>query len=87
MEAQKALQSVYEKIGYKCLSLSVLNDDLTEMKSLMQGKVNLISGHSGVGKSTLINKLQPGLSLATNEISEQHQQGQHTTTFFRNART
>ena len=81
MEAQKELQSVYEKIGYKCLSLSVLNDDLTEMKSLMQGKVNLISGHSGVGKSTLINKLQPGLSLATNEISEQHQQGQHTTTF------
>ena len=81
MEAQKELQSVYEKIGYKCLSLSVLNDDLTEIKSLMQGKVNLISGHSGVGKSTLINKLQPGLSLATNEISEQHQQGQHTTTF------
>ena len=81
MEAQKALRSVYEKIGYKCLSLSVLNDDLTEVKSLMQGKVNVISGHSGVGKSTLINKLQPGLSLATNEISEQHQQGQHTTTF------
>ena len=81
MEAQKELQSVYEKIGYKCLSLSVLNDDLIEIKSLMQGKVNLISGHSGVGKSTLINKLQPGLSLATNEISEQHQQGQHTTTF------
>ena len=81
METQKALQSIYEKIGYKCLSLSVLNDDLTEMKSLMQGKVNLISGHSGVGKSTLINKLQPGLSLATNEISEQHQQGQRATTF------
>ena len=81
MESQKALQSIYEKIGYKCLSLSVLNDDLTEIKSLMKGKVNLISGHSGVGKSTVINKLQPGLSLATNEISEQHQQGQHTTTF------
>lgn len=81
MKAQKALQSIYEKIGYKCLSLSVLNDDLTEMKSLMQGKVNLISGHSGVGKSTLINKLQPGLCLATNEISYHHQQGQHTTTF------
>jgi len=81
MEAQKALRSVYEKIGYKCLSLSVLNDDLTEVKSLMQGKVNVISGHSGVGKSTLINKLQPGLCLATKEISEQHQQGQHTTTF------
>ena len=81
IQVQKDLQSVYEKIGYKCCSLSVLNDDLTEIKSLMKGKVNLISGHSGVGKSTLINKLQPGLSLATNEISEQHQQGQHTTTF------
>ena len=81
LEAQKALRSVYEKIGYKCLSLSVLNDDLTDLKSLMQAKVNVISGHSGVGKSTLINKLQPGLSLATNEISEQNQQGQHTTTF------
>ena len=51
------------------------------MKSLMQGKVNLISGHSGVGKSTLINKLQPRISLATNEISEQYLKGQHTTTF------
>lgn len=81
MESQKALRFLYEKIGYKCFSLSVLNDDLTEVKSLMQGKVNVISGHSGVGKSTLINKLQPGLSLATKEISKQHQQGQHTTTF------
>ena len=81
IEAQKALKFIYEKIGYKCLSLSVLNDDLEELKSLMQGKINVVSGHSGVGKSTLINKLQPGLSLATKEISEQHQQGQHTTTF------
>lgn len=81
MEAQKSLRSVYEKVGYKCLSLSVLNDNLSEVKSLMKDKVNVISGHSGVGKSTLINKLQPDLDLATNEVSEQHQQGQHTTTF------
>ncbi len=81
MKTQKSFRSIYEKIGYKCLSLSVLNDDLIDLKSLMKGKVNVISGHSGVGKSTLINKLQPGLSLATKEISEQHQQGQHTTTF------
>ncbi len=81
MEAQKSLRSVYEKIGYKCFSLSVLNDDLKQIKFYMQGKVNVISGHSGVGKSTLINKLQPGLALATKEISKQHKQGQHTTTF------
>lgn len=81
MLEQKSLRSTYENIGYKCLSLSVLNDDLVELKELMKGKVNVISGHSGVGKSTLINKLQPGLTLATKEISEQHQQGQHTTTF------
>lgn len=81
MEEQKSLRSIYSKIGYKCLSLSVLHDDLIELKELMQGSVNVISGHSGVGKSTLINKLQPGLSLVTKEISEQHQQGKHTTTF------
>ena len=81
MEEQKELRSIYEKIGYKCFSISALNDDLKEIKSYMQGKVNVISGHSGVGKSTLINNLQPGLALATKEISKQHQQGQHTTTF------
>lgn len=81
MEELKELRSIYEKIGYKCFSLSALNDDLKEIKSYMQGKVNVISGHSGVGKSTLINNLQPGLELATKEISKQHQQGQHTTTF------
>ena len=81
MEEQKELRSIYKKIGYKCFSLSALNDDLKEIKSYMQGKVNVISGHSGVGKSTLINNLQPGLALATKEISKQHQQGQHTTTF------
>jgi len=47
----------------------------------MKGKVNMISGHSGVGKSTLINKLQPNLSINTKEVSETHKQGQHTTTF------
>ena len=65
MKSQKALQSIYEKIGYKCLSLSVLNDDLTEMKSLMQGKVNLISGHSGVGNH--FNKQVAARSFFSNE--------------------
>ena len=74
-------RSVYQKIGYCCLSKSTLNDDLSDIKELMKDKVNVISGHSGVGKSTLLNRIQPNLNITTQEISEQHQQGQHTTTF------
>ncbi len=78
---QAKFKNVYEKIGYTCFSTSVINDDLSKIKELMKGKVNMISGHSGVGKSTLINKLQPELDINTKEVSETHQQGQHTTTF------
>ena len=78
---QANLQKVYEKIGYKCFALSVINDDLSLVKALMKNKVNMVSGHSGVGKSTLINKLQPNLNINTKEISGTHKQGQHTTTF------
>ena len=77
----KELIKVYKKIGYKTISLSVLKDDLNKVKDLMKGKLNLISGHSGVGKSTLINKLQPNLHINTKEVSESYNQGQHTTTF------
>lgn len=77
----KERRSIYEKIGYRCLSKSTLNDDLSDIKKLMKAKVNVISGHSGVGKSTLLNSIQPNLNITTQEISEQHQQGQHTTTF------
>ena len=77
----KELIKVYKKIGYKTISLSALKDDLTKVKDVMKGKVNLISGHSGVGKSTLINKLQPDLHINTKEVSESYNQGQHTTTF------
>ena len=75
------LSSIYENIGYECLGLSVVNDDLHKLKVLMKDKINVISGHSGVGKTSLINKLQPGLNLATNEISKQFKQGKHTTTY------
>ncbi len=78
---QKSLQKMYENIGYSCISTSLIKDDISAIKSFMQGKVNIISGHSGVGKSTLINKLQSDLNLNTVEISKVHQQGQHTTTF------
>jgi ribosome biogenesis GTPase len=78
---QENLLKVYEKIGYTCLALSVIKDDLSIIKHLMKGKVNMISGHSGVGKSTLINMLQPNLNINTNEISDSYKQGRHTTTF------
>tara|TARA_B000000437_G_scaffold196302_1_gene157188 strand:+ start:509 stop:1435 length:927 start_codon:yes stop_codon:yes gene_type:complete len=81
LQKQIHLQKVYENIGYKCYSFSVLNDDLSSIKKLMTDRVNIVSGHSGVGKSTFINKLQPNLNIDTNEVSKAHKQGQHTTTF------
>ena len=75
------LMREYSKIGYRCISLSVLKDNINEVKSIVENKNNLISGHSGVGKSTLINKLLGTADISTNEISQRHDQGQHTTTF------
>lgn len=75
------LKFVYSNIGYKCISISATKDDLSRVKEIMKGKINLISGHSGVGKSTLINYLQPGLNINTKEVSDSYNQGQHTTTF------
>ena len=74
------LVNIYKEIGYKCITISALNDNLNDIKSILKGKNNLISGHSGVGKSTIINKII-GTSIATNEVSSFHDQGQHTTTF------
>jgi ribosome biogenesis GTPase len=71
----------YSKIGYRCISFSALNDNINEVKPVLENKSNLISGHSGVGKSTLINKLLGTTDISTNEISQRHDQGQHTTTF------
>ncbi len=78
---QEKLQLLYEKINYQCISLSVINDDMSIVKKLMKNKVNMIAGHSGVGKSTFINRLQPDLNINTQSISATHNQGQHTTTF------
>ncbi|GLB51125.1 putative ribosome biogenesis GTPase RsgA [Neptunitalea chrysea] len=81
MEA-KYLTAVYRKIGYECIEISgTTGKNVDQVKDLMIGKVSMFSGHSGVGKSTLINVLEPGLDLKTASISEQHKQGQHTTTF------
>ena len=74
--------SIYRAIGYECMILSALNaEDVNHFRSLLTDKVNLLSGHSGVGKSTLINAVEEGLMLKTREISELHQEGTHTTTF------
>jgi ribosome biogenesis GTPase len=76
------LISVYTGIGYRCLKLS-LNDGtgFEELKEIMKDRISLISGNSGVGKTTLLNKLDPSLNLKTEEISDFHKQGKHITTF------
>lgn len=82
LDEQLYLQHVYSNIGYKCLRVSSTEGKgIEELKEMMKGKVSMFSGHSGVGKSTLVNALEPTLNLKTKKISEQHQQGQHTTTF------
>lgn len=76
------LMAVYSKIGYSTHSLSAKKqDDIEEIKDLFKDKITLIAGHSGVGKSTLINRIEPGLNLKTRDISSAHQTGKHTTTF------
>ncbi|PQB03655.1 ribosome small subunit-dependent GTPase A [Aureitalea marina] len=82
MEEMQYLIAVYRSIGYLCLEITAKDGTgVDQVKDLMRNKVSMFSGHSGVGKSTLINTLEPGLELKTKEISDQHQQGQHTTTF------
>ena len=77
-----ALATIYQTIGYKTLKISATEgQNIDEIKSMMQGKVSMFSGHSGVGKSTLINAIAPDLNLKTAALSDQHQQGIHTTTF------
>lgn len=82
LDEQLYMQHVYQEIGYTCLRVSsVQNKGIDKIKELMVGKVCMFSGHSGVGKSTLVNALEPSLDLKTKEISEASMQGQHTTTF------
>jgi len=76
------LTEVYKKIGYDCLNVSAkTGKNCDRVKQFMMGKVSMFAGHSGVGKSTLINKIEPSLDLKTKEISKQYLQGKHTTTF------
>ena len=76
------LQNIYQEIGYVTQAISAINGKgVDTIKTLMQDKVSMFSGHSGVGKSTLVNAISPELALKTAAISKQHQQGMHTTTF------
>ena len=78
----KYLAALYRKIGYDCIGISAKSGkNIDKVKDLMKDKVSMFTGHSGVGKSTLINAIEPGLDLKTKAISLQHLQGQHTTTF------
>ena len=79
---QQLMMTLYENIGYRCLAISAgTGEGIEALQPLMQQKITLLSGNSGVGKSTLINRLVPGTNLRTAEISDAHNTGQHTTTF------
>ena len=76
------LIDIYDNIGYNCLTTSAKKlNGIDQLKDLIKNKINVFNGHSGVGKSTLINLLQPGLNLKTKEISDHHKTGKHTTTY------
>lgn len=81
VEYMQALVGLYEYLNYPVFTISALQDDLTELKAFLKGKTTLISGNSGVGKSTLINNIAPQSLAKTGEISEYHNKGMHTTTF------
>ena len=79
---QQMMVTLYETIGYQCLQISAATGEgIDALKQLLPGKITLLSGNSGVGKSTLINRLVPGANLRTSEISDAHNTGLHTTTF------
>jgi len=78
----KEYQMLYESIGYEVLVISAFDEiDLELLKRPIKGKISLITGHSGVGKSTLMNQLNPLLSLKTGVLSKYHERGTHNTTF------
>lgn len=81
IEEQQQLINTYQKIGVTCIETSALNESQNKVRELLEGKITLLSGHSGVGKSTLLNKLAPGIEQKTSEISGYSDKGTHTTTF------
>lgn len=82
MQSYHDLEKIYQEAGYRVILISALEGTgLTEIKQILYGKTTLFSGHSGSGKSSLINSLFPGLNIRTGQISDVHLKGKHTTTF------
>ncbi len=82
LEYMRNLMFLYEQIGYQCFAVSALTGDgVDNVRELLMGRVSLLSGNSGVGKSSLINAVCPDFKAKTGEISEIHNKGMHTTTF------
>ncbi|MDO9000618.1 ribosome small subunit-dependent GTPase A [Sediminibacterium sp.] len=82
MAIQKKTIDIYTKIGYECFEVSSYNlEQIKKLEHLFKDKITLVAGHSGVGKSTFINALEPTLTIKTGEISAAHAKGMHTTTF------
>lgn len=81
-EEMDLLMQIYRNIGYECLKTSASEGiGIEAFKAALKDKTNVVNGHSGVGKSTLINLIEPGLNLKTKEISDSHKTGKHTTTY------
>ena len=79
---QQMMIQLYETIGYQCFAISAeTGEGVEKLRLLLEDKITVLSGNSGVGKSTLINRLVPGANLRTADISDAHQTGMHTTTF------
>ena len=79
---QQMLMTLYDTVGYQCVALSAeTGEGVDKLEGMLKGKTTLLSGNSGVGKSTLINRIVPDVNLRTAEISDAHNTGQHTTTF------
>ncbi|HWY10043.1 MAG TPA: ribosome small subunit-dependent GTPase A [Bacteroidia bacterium] len=82
LKLQQKIIDIYTKISYECLVVSSLKGlNLEKVKALLKDKTTLVAGHSGVGKSTLINAIEPILNIKTGAISSAHSKGTHTTTF------
>ena len=82
MAQLKDWMEIYSAAGYTCVATSVVSGEgIEEVKALLANKISVVSGHSGVGKSSLVNKIDPSMNLKTAIVSEMHEQGKHTTTF------
>jgi ribosome biogenesis GTPase len=81
LQEQQELMNLYERIGVRCLEISALDENQGDVRNLLEGKITLLAGHSGVGKSTLLNRISPGIDQKTSEISDFSEKGTHTTTF------